>query len=161
MSIRMRAIGALFSVVAVLTGTTGAALADHEPASSIPAAALLQPASFAATLAAPGQSTPGPLILQVGFRKAYEQAHIRGSEYAGAASDAEGLTALRRRVAKLSRNDAIVIYCGCCPWGRCPNIAAAYDALQQLGFKNVKVIFIAEDFGTNWVDPGFPTEKGS
>ena len=158
MSTRTHATGAALTALAMLIGTSHLALADRKPASSIPAAALVQPADFAATLAA-GQG-PLPLILQVGFRKAYEQAHIPGSEYAGAASDDEGLAALRQRLAKVPKDNAIVIYCGCCPWDRCPNIAAAYDALQQMGFKNLKVIYIAEDFGTNWVDKGFPTSKG-
>jgi len=159
MSTGTRAVVALLIVLAVGIGAAGPALADHKPASSIPESALVQPADFASTVTASG--APGVLVLQVGFRKAYAQAHIPGSEYVGAASDDDGLQALRQRVAKLSPQDPIVIYCGCCPWRKCPNIAAAYDALQQLGYKNVKVIYIAEDFGTNWVDKGFPTAKGS
>lgn len=159
MSIRPRTIYAVFTVVSFFLATINSALADPRAASSIPAAALVQPADFAATLAAPNAAKP--LILQVGFRMAYAQAHIPGSEYVGAASDAEGLAALRQRVSKLSNDDAIVIYCGCCPWTKCPNIAAAYYALHAMGFRMVKAIFIAEDFGTNWVDQGFPTTKGS
>lgn len=159
MSTRTSAIGALLSVVAILIGATGPALADHKPAASIPTAALIQPADFAATLNT--SAAPKPLILQVGFRKAYVQAHIPGSEYVGAASEEGGVKVLQQRVAKLPKDSAIVLYCGCCPWAKCPNIAAAYDALRDLGFKNVKVIYIADDFGTNWVDQGFPTAKGS
>ena len=152
-----RPIGALGAALVLTLGLSGPALADHKPAASIPKDALVEPADFAATLAAPtGQK---PLILQVGFRKAYIQAHIPGSEYIGAASEDEGLVALRHRVAALPKDSPIVIYCGCCPWKKCPNIAAAYDALQQLGFRNVKVMHIAEDFGTDWVDRGFPTAK--
>ena len=159
MSTRSSSIGAVLGVVAILIGAAGPVLADHKPAASIPAAALIQPADFAATLNA--SAAPKPLILQVGFRKAYLQAHIPGSEYAGPASEEDGVKVLRERVAKLSKDSAIVIYCGCCPWSKCPNIAAAYDALKGLGFKNVKVVYIADDFGTNWVDQGFPTAKGS
>lgn len=159
MSTRASAIGALLSFLAILIGAAGPARADHKPAASIPTAALIQPADFAATLNA--TTAPKALILQVGFRKAYAQAHIRGSEYVGAASEEDGVKVLQRRVAKLPKDSAIVIYCGCCPWTNCPNIAAAYDALQDLGFKNVKVIYIADDFGTNWVDQGFPTARGS
>jgi len=158
MSTRTSAIGAGLSVLAVLIGGAGPVLADHKPAASIPAAALIQPADFAATLNA--SAAPKPLILQVGFRKAYAQAHIPGSEYVGAASEEEGVKALQQRVGQLPKDTAIVIYCGCCPWKKCPNIAAAYDALQDMGFKNVKVIYFADDFGTNWVDRGFPTAKG-
>ena len=159
MSTRTSAVGALLGILAILIGAAGRVLADHKPASSIPTAALIQPADFAAALNAP--ATSKPLILQVGFRKAYLQAHIPGSEYVGAASEEDGVKVLRERVATLHKDRAIVIYCGCCPWSKCPNIAAAYEALQHLGFKNVKVIYIADDFGTNWVDQGFPTAKGS
>ena len=159
MSTRTSVVGALLRILAILAGAAGPVLADHKPAASIPTAALIQPADFAAALNAP--ATSKPLILQVGFRKAYLQAHIPGSEYVGAASEEDGVKVLRERVATLPKDRAIVIYCGCCPWSKCPNIAAAYDTLQQLGFTNVKVVYIADDFGTNWVDQGFPTAKGS
>ena len=154
---RSRRLGALVAAFAVAIAVAVPAWADHKPASSIPAQALVEPADVAASLAVPNQ--PKPLMLQVGCRKAYVQAHIPGSEYVGAASDDEGLTALRQRVAKLPKDSAILIYCGCCPWKKCPNIAAAYDALQALGFTHVKVMHIAEDFGTDWADKGFPTAK--
>ena len=159
MSTRTSVVGALLGILAILAGAAGPVLADHKPAASIPTAALIQPADFTATLNAPAASKP--LILQVGFRKAYLQAHIPGSEYVGAASEEDGVKVLRERVATLHKDRAIVLYCGGCPWSKCPNIAAAYDTLQQLGFTNVKVIYIADDFGTNWVDQGFPTAKGS
>jgi thiosulfate/3-mercaptopyruvate sulfurtransferase len=159
LSTRTSAVGALLCILAILISAVGPALADHKPAASIPTAALIQPADFAATLNA--SAAPKPLIFQVGFRKAYLQAHIPGSAYVGAASEEDGVKVLRERVAELRKDSAIVIYCGCCPWSKCPNIAAAYDALQDLGFKNVKVIYIADDFGTNWIDQGFPTAKGS
>ncbi len=78
-------------------------------------------------------SAPRPLILQVGFRTLYIQAHIPGSEYIGASSEDAGLKHLRSRVAKLTKGTVIVIYCGCCPWSHCPNIAAAYDELVSPG----------------------------
>jgi 3-mercaptopyruvate sulfurtransferase SseA len=133
-------------------------LAATKPASSVPEASLIQPAELAALLK--NTSSPKPLILQVGFRTMYDQAHIPGAEYAGPGNNADGLQALRDRVAKLSKDAAIVIYCGCCPWTRCPNIAAAYDTLQELKFTKVKVMYIADNFGADWVDKGYPTTKG-
>jgi 3-mercaptopyruvate sulfurtransferase SseA len=129
-----------------------------KPAASIPAADLIQPAELAASLQQAG--TPKPLILQVGFRKLYAQAHIPGAEYIGAAEDDESLKTLSERVAKLSKDSSIVIYCGCCPWTKCPNIAAAFDQLHGLGFTRLKVLYIEKDFGTNWVDQGYPTTLG-
>ena len=53
-----------------------------------------------------------------------------------------------------------MIYCGCCPWSHCPNVAAAYDTLHALGFTQVKVLYIAENFGDDWVNQGYPVAKG-
>jgi thiosulfate/3-mercaptopyruvate sulfurtransferase len=127
-------------------------------ASSIPAADLLQPATLAATLQS--DSTVRPLVLQVGFRKLFDEAHIIAAEYAGPGGASVGLTLLRERVAKLPKDSAIVIYCGCCPWDHCPNIGAAFSELRLLGFRNVKALYIAHDFGTDWIENGYPVTKG-
>lgn len=126
------------------------------PASSIPTQDLVQPADLVAQLKSATQ--PKPLVLHVGFRKLYAQAHIPGSDYAGPGGDDDGLKALSERVEKVPRDSAIVIYCGCCPWSKCPNIAAAYDRLRDLGFTRVKALYLPEDFGTDWVDKGYPTD---
>jgi len=131
--------------------------AEHKPAASIPAAALIQPATLAAQLR--DKSTAAPVLLQVGARALYDQGHIPGSRYAGPAGDPQGLESLRSAVASLAKNTPILIYCGCCPWSRCPNIAAAYDELKAQGFTAVKVLHIAQDFGADWIDKGFPTES--
>jgi thiosulfate/3-mercaptopyruvate sulfurtransferase len=147
-----------FAFAFILLSQPEPASAQHEPAASITAADLIQPADLAANLK--DASAPKPLILQVGFRKLYAQAHIPDSEYVGAAGEDAGLQLLRNRVAKLSKDAAIVIYCGCCPWSHCPNIAAAYNALHALGFTRVKVLYIAENFGDNWVNLGYPVVMG-
>jgi hypothetical protein len=130
------------------------AFAETTPVASIPPADLIQPSDLAASLES--SSVPKPLILQVGFRTMYDQSHIPGSEYAGPGNKPAGLQVLSDRVAALPKETAIVIYCGCCPWNRCPNIAAAYDSLHRLGFTRVKVLYIADNFGTDWVDKGYP-----
>jgi thiosulfate/3-mercaptopyruvate sulfurtransferase len=142
----------------IVLSQPGPVLAQHEPATSIPAADLIQPADLAANLKS--ASAPKPLILQVGFRKLYAQAHIPGSEYVGAAGEDAGLQLLRERAATLSKDTAIVIYCGCCPWSHCPNIAAAYGALHAMGFTRVKVLYIADNFGDDWVKRGYPVVAG-
>ena len=147
-----------FAFAFILLSLSGSALAENKPAASIPTVDLMQPADLAARLKS--ASAPKPLILQVGFRKLFMQAHIPDSEYVGAAGEDAGLQLLRNRVAKLTKDTAIVIYCGCCPWSHCPNIAAAYDALHALGFTQVKVLYIADNFGDNWVNQGYPVAKG-
>ena len=100
-----------------------------------------------------------PLIFNVGPYSLFRQAHISGSEYVAAASTQQGLDALRDRVKTLPHKTFIVLYCGCCPWNHCPNVAPAYDELHKLGFNNVKVLYIANNIGADWVYKGYPTEK--
>jgi len=53
-----------------------------------------------------------------------------------------------------------VIYCGCCPWSHCLNVKPAYEALHNMGFRKLKVLYIADNLGTDWVSKGYPVEKG-
>jgi thiosulfate/3-mercaptopyruvate sulfurtransferase len=100
------------------------------------------------------------LILNVGPRVLYAQAHIEGAEFIGPGSDPRGIELLRERVKSLPKNKEIVLYCGCCPWDRCPNIHPAYAALKKLGFTNMKVLYIANNIGSDWVNMGYPTTRG-
>ncbi|MGC2196074.1 MAG: rhodanese-like domain-containing protein [Terriglobales bacterium] len=127
-------------------------------ASLIPASRLINPDELVKVL----QASKGekPLMIQVGSHVLYSQAHIPGSEYIGPASAENGLQQLRKRVESLPRNKFIVLYCGCCPWSHCPNVKPADDALRALGFTNVKVLYIANNFGADWVDKGYPVAKG-
>ena len=149
---------AAYALGLVAFAHAGMASAEHRPANSIPQSDLIEPADFAHALQAP--AAPKPLILQVGFRTLYVQGHIPNSEYVGPANEDSGLDSLRKRVAAVPKDSLVVIYCGCCPWTRCPNVAAAYDALRALGFTHVKVLHIAEDFGRNWADKGYPVATG-
>jgi hypothetical protein len=132
--------------------------APPESAFSIPKANLLQPDELNRLLQA--GSGDKPLVLQVGSHVLFAESHIQGSEYAGAGSQPAGLDQLQQRVASLSRKTFIVLYCGCCPWNRCPNIGPAFRRLEDLGFTHVKVLYIADNFGADWVSKGFPVERG-
>lgn len=126
-------------------------------ATTVPQAQLVRPEVLSRSLVE--AKTVGPLILQVGSRVMFEQAHITGSVYAGPGSQAAGLQLLEKKVASIPKNRPIVIYCGCCPWNKCPNIGPAYKKLRALGFTNVKALYIARNFGDDWVAKGYPTEK--
>ncbi len=140
----------------MLLVAANAALAA-KPAESIPAAKLVQPADWAARVK--DGSAARTLTLHVGFKTMFDQAHIPGSEYAGPGNTGAGLQVLRNRVAGLAKDAPILIYCGCCPWARCPNMAAAHDVMVELGFTNVKAMIINDNFGTDWVDKGYPTAR--
>jgi rhodanese-related sulfurtransferase len=144
----------LTGLFCILAATTNISQAQMNPASSIPVANLIEPAELARQMK--DRSVPMSVILHVGFRKLYAQAHITGSDYAGAGGDEDGLKSLSQRVEKVPKDASIVIYCGCCPWSRCPNVAAAFAKLRDMGFTQVKVLHIAENFGTDWVDKGYP-----
>ncbi len=121
-------------------------------------AQLMNPAELVAIIqAAKGEK---PLILNVGPRLLYMQAHIPGAEYIGQGSEPQGLQALKNRVKALAKNRFIVLYCGCCPWSHCPNIEPAYQVLKKLGFTKVKALYMADNLGTDWVYKGYPTVRG-
>ena len=134
-----------------------AADAGAMSATKIPQAALIQPAELDQQLQA--NAHPAPLILQVGSRLLFDEAHIPGAAYAGPGATAQGLDSLRNMLANRPRSHPIVIYCGCCPWTRCPNIGPAWRLLHQMGFINLKVLYIADNFGSDWVAKGYRVEK--
>lgn len=101
-----------------------------------------------------------PVILYVGPPTFYMQAHIKGAENVGPAARPDGMEKLRARAAKLAKDSFVVIYCGCCPWEHCPNTRPAFQELQKMGFTKVRVLYLANSFGTNWRDKGYPVEKG-
>jgi hypothetical protein len=118
---------------------------------------LISPEDLVKVLQANG---PKPLILSVGPRMLYMQAHIVGAELIGPASEPSGTEALKQRVKALPKTQPIVIYCGCCPWSHCPNLEPAYKQLRALGFTKIKVLFIPTNFGVDWVYKGYPTVRG-
>lgn len=119
---------------------------------------LISPEELLKILQAPKGSKP--LILNVGPKLLFTQAHIPGSEYIGAGSDPAGIQALRNRVKSLPKTKFIVIYCGCCPWSHCPNVQPAYNELRSLGFTKAKILYIPNNIGADWVYKGYPTERG-
>jgi hypothetical protein len=145
-----------YAVIAILAAISITQL--HAQATSIPASRQIQPEQLVTLLQTSGKEKP--LMIQVGSHVLFSQAHIPGSEYIGPASTEAGLQQLRDRVKSLPKTKAIVLYCGCCPWNHCPNVKPADDALHAMGFTNVKVLYISDNFGTNWVDKGYPVAKG-
>ena len=134
------------------------AVAQAQSALTLGTEQLIKPEALLSMIQSPAGDKP--LILNVGPHLLYMQAHIPGSEYVGPGSEPQDLESLRRRVKALPHNTFIVLYCGCCPWNHCPNVQPAYDQLHKAGFSNVKVLYIADNFGTDWVYKGYPTIKG-
>ena len=127
-------------------------------ATAVPQSDLMQATELVGMLRADGVKRP--VVIQVGSLVMFQQAHILNSVFAGPGSQPEGLILLKKFAAPLSKKQLIVIYCGCCPWNHCPNIGPAYKQLHDLGFTNVKALYIAKNFGDDWVAKGYPAEKG-
>jgi len=119
---------------------------------------LIQPEALARALA----DTTGklPVVLQVGFKVLFRGGHIPGSRFIGPASKQDGLAALQKELRKIPRQQAVVLYCGCCPWADCPNVRPAFQAARKMGFKNVRVLNLAKNLQHDWVDQGLPVVGG-
>lgn len=124
-------------------------------AATIPAGQLLEPSVLAKEL----KTKEAPLVLHVGFEFLYKGGHIPGSKYVGAAKDEAGLKKLREFVKSLPHDREIVLYCGCCPFEKCPNVEPALHAMQEMGFTKVKVLDLRKNFADDWDKKGFPVER--
>ena len=113
---------------------------------------LVQPKDVAADI-------KSPLVLYVGFPVLFRAAHIPGSVYAGPGSKTEGIEMLKKAVEGQPKNRAIIVYCGCCPWEKCPNMRPAFTALREMGYTNLKAMAIPENLKTDWTDKDYPIER--
>jgi len=120
--------------------------------------ALVQPSELAAQVSA---NRPHAAIFHVGPNVLYRGKHIPGAVYAGPASRPEGLALLKEAVDKLPRDRAVILYCGCCPWGNCPNVKPAMELLKQMGFTHAKAMYVETGFSKDWTDKGYPVEAGA
>lgn len=100
-------------------------------------------------------------IVYVGVRTLYAGAHIPGAVFHGPGSTEQGLADLKKFAETLPKDANVVIYCGCCPLDRCPNLRPAFTALHELGFVHLRVLLLPTSFAANWVEKGYPIEKGS
>jgi len=101
-----------------------------------------------------------PVVLYVGFPVLYKGAHLPGAHLAGPGSKDDGLAEIKKTLAGVPHDREVILYCGCCPWEKCPNIRPAYRTIKELGFTNVRVMSVPTNLHTDWVEPGYPTEKG-
>lgn len=101
-----------------------------------------------------------PSILYVGFRSLFAGGHVPGAVYHGTASTKEGLAELKKWADSLPRSTNLVIYCGCCPLEKCPNIRPAFTSLSSMRFKKLRVLVLPTSFAEDWAGKGYPIVKG-
>jgi hypothetical protein len=122
-----------------------------------PKADLLEPAALAQAI----QSGKAPIILGVAFPALYRSKHILHAIDAGPGSKPEGIESLKKAVAGMAKDADLVIYCGCCPMVKCPNVRPAYRTLKEMGFTRVRVLNIPTNMHTDWYTKDYPSEAGS
>jgi hypothetical protein len=152
---RLRSLSALVLSALVLIIVAALARADSDPWSK---QQTVQPADLAKELE---DSSSAPTVVFVGFKRLYTAGHIKGAQYHGSGGSDEGLKEFTVWAASLPRSTNLVIYCGCCPMEKCPNIRPAFKALQSLGFQRIRVLMLTNDFASDWAAKGLPYNKGN
>jgi thiosulfate/3-mercaptopyruvate sulfurtransferase len=112
---------------------------------------LKDPAVLAATLA--DAKATKPIILNIGPVQ-----QIKGAIAIGPAVDEGNLDKLKKEVAKTAKDKEVIIYCGCCPFRRCPNIRPAFELLKKMKFTNVKLLNLPTGLSEDWIHKGYPLE---
>jgi hypothetical protein len=131
---------------------------EKKPSDPWSSSETMRPAELAKTLT--DKYTSVPTVVFVGFRSLYVGGHVPDAAFHGTASTEQGLAELKSWAASLRRDSDLVIYCGCCPFDKCPNIRPAYTTLNGMGFKKIRVLMLPTSFAVDWADKGYPIQKG-
>ena len=113
---------------------------------------LMEPATLAKAIA--DSSAKQPVIFDIG-----PVGGIPGSIHIGPGGEAASQDKLRAELAKLPKDAEVVIYCGCCPYSRCPNVRPAFNILKEMGFKNGKLLDLKDNMKQDWIDKGYPVAQ--
>jgi len=99
-------------------------------------------------------NAPKTYIYSIGY-----QSVIKNSIDIGPGKVAENQKKFRKHLGKLPKDANIVIYCGCCPFDRCPNVRPMFNILNEMGFKNHKLLNLPQNIKVDWIDKGFAVKK--
>ncbi|KMQ61624.1 hypothetical protein ACM46_16675 [Chryseobacterium angstadtii] len=111
---------------------------------------LMDPALLASKITA--NKTKDIVIISVG-----PEAIIKGSVDIGSTREPENLEKLRNYLKNIPKGKEVIIYCGCCPFVKCPNIRPAFNLLMEMGFKNAKLLNLPKNIKADWLDKDYPT----
>jgi len=112
---------------------------------------LKDPAALAATLSDP--KAAHPVILNIGSVQ-----QIKGAVSIGPTGVEENLDKLKQRLTKLPKDKEVIIYCGCCPFRRCPNVRPAFELLKKMKFTKAKLLNLPNNLNDDWISKGYPME---
>ncbi len=141
---------------AVLLALAGMFCFSAETTDPWPSAAVIEPAALAQIL----QAGKPPMVISVAFPVLYHAKHIVHAIDAGPGSKPEGIELLKKAVAGVPKDADIVVYCGCCPMVKCPNIRPAYRALKEMGYTRIRVLDVPTNMHDDWYTKNYPSEDG-
>lgn len=84
---------------------------------------------------------------------------IPGTINIGMVSEKDKLDKFKTQLSTLKKDKQLVIYCGCCPFEKCPNVRPAIDVLKEMHFTNYYLLNLPNNLRINWMDKGYPTIK--
>jgi thiosulfate/3-mercaptopyruvate sulfurtransferase len=137
-------------------GANSLAASSPDPWTSVQ---IIEPPDLMKELAA-AHSAEKPIVVCVGFHTYFKNAHVPGAVFHGPAMTPQNLDELKKWAQKIPRTANLVVYCGCCPLTGCPNLRPGFLALRDMGFKRLRVLPVPNSFAVDWVEKGYPTEKG-
>lgn len=112
---------------------------------------LMDPAQLASVIQAKKNL---PMLISVG-----PSAVIPNSTDIGMMTVEANVKKLKDLLATTPKNTKVVVYCGCCPYDRCPNVRPAIDALKELKFTNYFLLDLPHNIRKDWIDKGYPTQN--
>jgi thiosulfate/3-mercaptopyruvate sulfurtransferase len=97
-----------------------------------------------------------PLIISVG-----PAGFIKDAIDIGPAQEKENLKKLKKLLSEEKKDREIVIYCGCCPFQKCPNIRPAFSLLNSMKFTRHKLLDLPHNLKADWINYGYPMATGN
>lgn len=92
-----------------------------------------------------------PVIFNMG-----PSGNIKGAIEIGPAEEEPNMQKLQTELSKLTTDKPVVVYCGCCPYKRCPNVRPAFALLKDMNFVNGKLLDLPENLKTDWINKSYP-----
>ena len=100
------------------------------------------------------ENKPVPVIYSIG-----PGAIIPHSKDIGMIKEADNMKLFKDELEKLPKDTQIVVYCGCCPYERCPNVRPAVQLLKDMKFTNFKLLDLPHNIKIDWINKGYPVEN--
>jgi hypothetical protein len=92
-----------------------------------------------------------PVVIDVGPAGVIRYAAVTGPTH-----EKDGIKNLAQMLQKIPKEKEVVIYCGCCPFDKCPNVRPAFKMLLDMGFKDPRLLNLPHNLKADWIDQGYP-----